>query len=801
MINSAESGRTKTECPAFTDAPTAALEYLQRGWWSIPIPRGKKRAVLPKWSKLRLTAEKIPAAFRGQSGIGILLGAPSGNLTDVDLDSPEAVVLGRRWLPETGMVHGRPGRPSSHYWYVGDEALRRETFEVPVEPGEERVMLVEIRGDGHQTVVPPSLHPSGEVIVWERFGTPARVSLEDLRLAVRLVSAGSLLARFWLNGHRHDATLPLAGYVLRHGWSEDQTAGFLDGMAEAVGADRDKVAADVHDTAERINKGETATGWPTLLKYFPEKVLDRAFSWLDISRDTLPFDPGTSFESGESGWGEPRDLPALSDPVPTLELELIPVPLRGWLGDVSERLCAPLEWPALPAVAALASVVGRNVAIRPKKLDNWELAMTIWGAVVGPPGTLKSPAIREAMRPLERLAKKAHAEFSLECAGAGAEFMVRDARIKAVKDKLAEVVKQNRETEIRSLQSQLKELLFQQTEANEPAEHRYLTNDSTTEKLGILLNQNPRGLFVLRDELVGWLYALQKQGRETDRAFFLESWNGLGSFNIDRIGRGSLRVEALTLSIFGSIQPDRLTGFFSGAMSEGGEMDGLLQRFQLVAWPDSVGDWRVVDHLPDTEAFKRAFDVFQKLDALVPGDIGAEVGKDGDIPFFRFANEAQELFFDWWTKLMKRVRSPEGQKTPGFTAHLAKYPALLPKLALLFHLVEVVDGASQGPVGLEAARRAAGWVEFLEAHARKIYAPELRTNVAAANALAGRIRAGAIKDGMSVRDIYRREWTGLKTSGAVFGGLEVLDEAGWAKIEELPKGAVIRLNPSLGGGR
>src|SRR5438067_2294124 len=79
----------------------------------------------------------------------------------------------------------------------------------------------------------------------------------------------------------------------------------------------------------------------------------------------------------------------------------------------------------------------------------------------------------------------------------------------------------------------------------EGRERRYWTQDSTVEKLGIRLQDNPRGLLIVRDELSGWLHGLEKQGREGDRQFYLEAWNGTGSFTVDRIERGTLHIPAL----------------------------------------------------------------------------------------------------------------------------------------------------------------------------------------------------------------------------------------------------------------
>jgi len=112
-------------------------------------------------------------------------------------------------------------------------------------------------------------------------------------------------------------------------------------------------------------------------------------------------------------------------------------------------------------------------------------------------------------------------------------------------------------------------------------ERRFHTNDVTVEKLGELLRDNPHGMLVLRDELAGWLRALDKTGREGDREFFLEGWNGTGSYTVDRIGRGTIHIPSLTLSLFGGIQPGKLQALVASAIHGGCGDDGLLQRFQL----------------------------------------------------------------------------------------------------------------------------------------------------------------------------------------------------------------------------
>ena len=113
-------------------------------------------------------------------------------------------------------------------------------------------------------------------------------------------------------------------------------------------------------------------------------------------------------------------------------------------------------------------------------------------------------------------------------------------------------------------------------------ERRYVVNDSTVEKLGELLNENPNGVLLFRDELSGWLRTMDREGHENDRAFFCESWNGTGSYVYDRIGRGTVYIPAACLSLLGGIQPGPLQGYLQEVFGRGATDNGLIQRFQLM---------------------------------------------------------------------------------------------------------------------------------------------------------------------------------------------------------------------------
>ncbi len=282
-------------------------------------------------------------------------------------------------------------------------------------------------------------------------------------------------------------------------------------------------------------------------------------------------------------WPEPLPLPALRPPVPPFDPELLPDRLRPWLSDIAERMQCPPEFPAVSALVSLASLVGRQVGIMPKRYDDWLVVPNLWGAVVGRPGIMKTPALDEPMKPLHRLKEAAREDHGREMEDCEVALDVHQAKLDAAKSKLTSAAKKGGDVE--GCAAALRNL--REGELKPPTMRRYLTNDATPEKLGELLSENPTGMLVYRDELVSWLKGLDREGREEGRGFYLQGWNGTGSYTFDRIIRGTVHIEAVCVSMLGGIQPGPLSDYVYHATHNGSGNDGLLQRFQLLVWPIS----------------------------------------------------------------------------------------------------------------------------------------------------------------------------------------------------------------------
>lgn len=288
MSGSGPGSTTRSRVEIERHAPAAAREALRRGWSPVPIPAGEKNPGFKSWQEFKSREERVEADFPASGNLGLLLGAPSGNLIDVDLDCAEALRLAPRLLPRTGLIHGRPGRPRSHYWYVSDASGRLEPFRDPTT----NATLVELRGQGGQTVIPPSVHPSGERLEWASYGDPAPIPLADLRRAVSQLAACALLAKHYPDRTRHAFTLALAGCLMRHGLHASQVEELLVAVAEAVGPDASRledlahIRRNVASTAERLAQGAPSTGGNALKEYLDEKVLSKLISWLELASDS-----------------------------------------------------------------------------------------------------------------------------------------------------------------------------------------------------------------------------------------------------------------------------------------------------------------------------------------------------------------------------------------------------------------------------------------------------------------------------------------------------------------------------------
>lgn len=300
----------------------ASHDYIPRGWVPIPIPFKEKNPGFNGWQKYNPQNGQFTRDFAGAGNIGLLLGKPSGGLIDVDLDWREACELAPTFLPTTEMKSGRDGAPLSHWWFICQNLKTKKWVDPNKPEGDDRAMIIELRSTGGQTVVAPSVHPSGESYVWQGALNPATVSDGDLLWAGSRIAACALIARYWPKGARHAATLALAGALFRNGWGRDGVNKFILSAARVA---RDEELEDrakaIIDTEEKLKRRENVTGIPTLVEIFGKKTVDKVVKWLDLSSQKTQDDPELRVEElrvrpgvapGENGKAAPEPAVAVA---------------------------------------------------------------------------------------------------------------------------------------------------------------------------------------------------------------------------------------------------------------------------------------------------------------------------------------------------------------------------------------------------------------------------------------------------------------------------------------------------------
>jgi hypothetical protein len=123
--------------------------------------------------------------------------------------------------------------------------------------------------------------------------------------------------------------------------------------------------------------------------------------------------------------------------------------------------------------------------------------------------------------------------------------------------------------------------------------------------------------------------------------------------------------------------------------------------------------------------------------------------------------------------------------------HMGKYTALMPKLALLFHVIIHASSGSIPPlVNKETALRAIVLCEVLEPHAQYLYglnkAMKKGGQTETAIALLGKVKAGSITSGATINTIVRHNWSKLNDIDVVTEAVELLAEKKWLRQVSKP---------------
>lgn len=326
-------------------------------------------------------------------------------------------------------------------------------------------------------------------------------------------------------GARHSISYGLSGMLLKAGVGRNRALEVIELLGENDDEPDDRLRAleDTYDRAEK--EGESAVaGYSVLQQYLNPETLKKLEVLLD-------------------------EHPTSRHDLPEFPVDVLPPVVQIFLNEIAKCKGVPVGLVAAPFLAATGALIGNRARISITKKargKGWRHYPGLWVAVVGDPGTGKSPALDSALAPFHQLDdeemqrwKKRQLEFDRACAerkdGKRGEKLRRPA-----------------------------------------PPRQYITTETTIEGFSACFLDSA-GMLVHQDELAGWFNGMnQYKGKGADEQRWLTVWNG-ASLKIKRSDAGkSIYAPAAVASVVGGIQPEVLQTIKTGTGADNGFWDRIL---------------------------------------------------------------------------------------------------------------------------------------------------------------------------------------------------------------------------------
>lgn len=426
-----------------------------------------------------------------------------------------------------------------------------------------------------------------------------------------------------------------------------------------------------------------------------------------------------------------------------------------WVSDYADMKSAPAGYVLGAVLAAAAALIGASRKVEAK--PGWHAFPALWVLLVGKPSASKSPVLAPIMAMLRDLERDEAEGFDVQRRTFETDRQAAKETLAAWEGEVKAALKQGNLAPLKPAGAD---------EPDEPKPPRIVVSDATIEAMAPVLNANPRGVILARDELAGFVGNIGKYGGDGDAAFWLERYDGAG-FSVDRVKAGHVQGDVGLVSVIGGIQPDRLADVLFKRAD-----DGFVCRF-LMIYPDPVRRERVTP-VADMGKLKRAL---ERLRAL---PLDTEDGRSAPrvIPL---SPAAADVFFPWW-----QDNGDDGEAAGGYQAGmLGKAPGVVLRLALILEYLDWAVGHDPEPAAVSLVSVAAAialYEDYLFPSACRVFGGAAREkgDMIAAT-LAKQIRHRRART-INARTI-RREWglSGLTTANAVNEALGRLEAAGWVR--------------------
>ncbi len=410
---------------------------------------------------------------------------------------------------------------------------------------------------------------------------------------------------------------------------------------------------------------------------------------------------GFGVRPGEDQSGDEESQPPVGPaPFRPFPVEVFPEQIRSYVVACATSIGCDESFVALPMLSGLASAIGNTRKIKIKRA--WTEPAIIWAAIIAEPSKYKSPALELALLAIQergRFFREDHAKAINTWETAHSNWEIQHTAWKQAASKAA---RSGNDFD----------------DAPEPPERpvcsRTWTDDTTTEALVSKLQENPRGLLMIRDELSGWFnfdrYAGGRGGGDVEK--WLRVFGGR-ELVVDRKTSGTEFVSRASVSIAGGIQPEILRR----ALAQENRENGLASRLLFAMPPRRQKMW--TDSDVDECKERAMLEVFDSLYGL-----DFEIDSQGNqnpklVPMNR---DAQRLF----KKFVNEHGFEQHQRVGDEAAAWGKLEGYAARFALVIHLTRAAskDPTLTNPDMVDEASIEAGvkLVRWFTGEVERVYA-------------------------------------------------------------------------------
>lgn len=382
---------------------------------------------------------------------------------------------------------------------------------------------------------------------------------------------------------------------------------------------------------------------------------------------------------------EPPNEPPPPDDWEPFPIDCLPTPAANFVRDGAEILCVDPSYVALPVLTVMGALIGTTRRIRLR--HKFEQPACIWTAYFGDSGNNKSASYELTMEFLKRRQFEWHDQYNQDV---------------AAWEESQDVVDQ-----IQPGQGSLPE----------PTLKQIWTTDATVEGLGELMANN-RAALVASPELSGFIESMSRYKAVSDRAKWLEFYDGGCSFINRKKHKGVTAIRSACVCVTGGIQPY----IFFKTMTDEHLAAGLGARF-LFAWPPPRQQIWHNNRIPQT--------VEKEWEHLCDSLLTLQHGTDDNgnaVPVIcSLSQEATDLYGSWFTEWHAKK---DKVKNPHLKAAWAKLFGQAGRLALIHHCclsAIAMQSFDHGPhitVHGESMRAALTMAEWFASQAVLVYGEE-----------------------------------------------------------------------------